>query len=132
MVVALPSLQIRGPELKMVIPGAKGGASRLIAPFIGNFKQFSGVGTAKDQREDLYRIAKTQPSIDSTVLVNLASDRQIKLSLNRKWISPPMEGAWKDYTQKKVYKGASDLPSDLGQAFEFINKYIYNVTNVAK
>lgn len=43
-----------------------------------------------------------------------------------------MKEAWTEYTQKKVYKDASDLPKDIAQLIDTTNIYLLYVTNLAK
>jgi len=127
------AVQTHSKQIKLARSEVKAASlENIIVDKVAACWRFGGGNTRMKDFDDLYRIAKTQTLIDSKVLVGLASDRQVKLTLERKWISPPMEGAWRDYTRKKVYKGAADLPSDLLQVFEYINKYLYNVTNIAK
>lgn len=53
-------------------------------------------------------------------------------SLDPKWINKQIKEAWVEYTQKKVHKNASDLPKDIAQLIDTTNKYLFNVTKLAK
>ena len=94
--------------------------------------RFAGGNTRMKDFDDLYRIAKANQKVDAKLIQKLASERNIELSLDPKWINKQMKEAWQEYTQKKVYKDASDLPKDISQLFEYTNEYISNVTNIAK
>jgi hypothetical protein len=82
--------------------------------------------------DDLYRIAKANQKVDAKLIRNLAGERDVKLSLDPKWINKQMEEAWEEYTQKKVYRDASSLPNDIAQLIVITNEYLSHVTNIAK
>lgn len=94
--------------------------------------RFAGGNTRMKDFDDLYRIANAIQKIDAKLIRRLATERDIELWLNPKWINKQMEEAWKEYTQKKVYKDASDLPKELAQLIDTTNEYLNNVTNIAK
>lgn len=94
--------------------------------------RFEGGNTRMKDFDDLYRIAKANQKVDTKLLQKIARDRDVKLALDPKWINKQMAEAWTEYTQKKVYKDASDLPSILSQLFDIVNEYLYNVTIIAK
>lgn len=94
--------------------------------------RFAGGNTRMKDFDDLFRIAKANQKVDCKLIQKLASDRKIKLSLSTKWINDQTTEAWAEYTQKKVYKNASDLPKKLSQLFDTINEYLLSVTNIAK
>ncbi|MEQ1722191.1 MAG: nucleotidyl transferase AbiEii/AbiGii toxin family protein [Pseudobdellovibrio sp.] len=104
----------------------------IIADKVSACQRFAGGNTRMKDFDDLYRIAKANQRINPVLLVQIAKDRNIALKLDTKWINKQITNAWVEYTQKKVYKNASDLPSDIIQVFEFVNNYLYNVTKVAK
>jgi hypothetical protein len=70
--------------------------------------------------------------VDAQLIQKIASQRDVTLSLNPKWINPQMKEAWAEYTQKKVYKDASDLPKDISHLIDIANEYLLNVTKLAK
>ena len=94
--------------------------------------RFAGGNTRMKDFDDLYRIAKANQKVDAKLLQKIATERGIKLSLDLKWINKQMITAWTEYTQKKVYKDAADLPKDLAQLFDTTNEYLSNVTKLAK
>lgn len=82
--------------------------------------------------DDLYRIAKAHQQVDAQLLLKIAAEQDVKLSLNPHWANKHMKEAWVEYTQKKVYRDASDLPKDISQVIDIVNEYISNITNIAK
>ncbi len=82
--------------------------------------------------DDLYRIAKANQKVDTELIKKIATERGVELSLNPKWANNQMKEAWAEYTQKKVYKDASDLPKDISQIIDITNEYINHVTKLAK
>lgn len=94
--------------------------------------RFAGGNTRMKDFDDLYRIAQANQKVDAKLIQKLAAERDIKLSLNPKWINKQITGAWEEYTQKKVYKDASDLPKDLTELIDTTNEYLSNVTKLAK
>lgn len=94
--------------------------------------RFAGGNTRMKDFDDLYRIAKANQKVDAKLIQKIATERDIELSLAPKWINRRMQEAWEEYTQKKVYKDASDLPKDLIQLVDVVNKYLSNVTKLAK
>lgn len=94
--------------------------------------RFAGGNTRMKDFDDLYRIAKANQKLDAKLIQEIAKERDIELSLNLKWINKQMKEAWADYTQKKVYKNASDLPKDIAQLIVYTNEYLSSVTKLAK
>ena len=94
--------------------------------------RFAGGNTRMKDFDDLYRIACANQSIDAPLLTKLAGERSIKLVLDRKWITRQMNAAWSEYTQKKVYKDASNLPREIAQVFDTTNEFLSSITNIAK
>ncbi len=94
--------------------------------------RFAGGNTRMKDFDDLYRIAKANQKVDARLIQKIAIERKIDLSLDMKWINKQMKEAWVEYTQKKVYKDASDLPKDLSQLVVIANEYLLNVTKLAK
>ncbi|HPI41027.1 MAG TPA: nucleotidyl transferase AbiEii/AbiGii toxin family protein [Pseudobdellovibrionaceae bacterium] len=104
----------------------------IIVDKVSACQRFAGGNTRMKDFDDLYRIAKANKKIDVNLIQKIASERDIKLSLNPKWINKQMKKFWEDYTQKKVYKDASDLPKELSQLIDTTNEYLSNVTKLAK
>jgi predicted nucleotidyltransferase component of viral defense system len=104
----------------------------IIVDKIGACHRFAGGNTRMKDFDDLFRIAKSNQKVDAALIQALSSERGIKLRLDKKWINAQMKEAWAEYTQKKVYKSATDLPSDISQLFDTTNEYLSNVTNIAK
>ena len=94
--------------------------------------RFAGGNTRMKDFDDLYRIAKANQKVDAKLIQKIAAERQVELLLDPKWINKQMKEAWEEYTQKKVYKDASDLPNDISQLLVTTNEYLSNVTNIAK
>lgn len=94
--------------------------------------RFAGGNTRMKDFDDLYRIAKANKMVDSKLIQKIASERNIEFWLDHKWISKQMKEAWAEYTQKKVYKDASDLPKDISQLIDTTNEYLSNITKLAK
>lgn len=94
--------------------------------------RFAGGNTRMKDFDDLYRIAKANQKVDSKLIQKIATEREIELYLDPKWINKQIKEAWAEYTHKKVYKDASDLPKDLAQLIDTTNEYLSNVTKLAK
>lgn len=94
--------------------------------------RFAGGNTRMKDFDDLYRIAISNQKIDPVILLKIAKERSVELSLDSKWLNKQLKEAWVEYTQKKVYKSASNLPKDIAQLIVITNEYLLHVTNVAK
>lgn len=94
--------------------------------------RFAGGNTRMKDFDDLFRIAKANQNLDAKLIQKIASERNIELLLDPKWINRQMEKAWAEYTHKKVYKDASGLPNDISQLVVIVNEYLFYVTNLAK
>jgi len=94
--------------------------------------RFGGGNTRMKDFDDLFRIANTKQKVDSKLLGKLSKDRGIDLKLDKKWVNNPMKALWSEYTQKKVYKDAADLPKDMDQLIEYINEFLFTITIIAK
>lgn len=94
--------------------------------------RFAGGNTRMKDFDDLYRIAKANQNVDAKLIQKIATERDIELSLDPKWINKQMKEAWEEYTQKKVYKDASDLPTDIMQLIDTTNEFLLYVTKLAK
>ncbi|HCR72538.1 MAG TPA: hypothetical protein DIW23_13920 [Anaerolineae bacterium] len=94
--------------------------------------RFAGGNTRMKDFDDLYRIAKANQKVDAKLIQKLANERNIELSLDHRWINNQVKEAWAEYTQKKVYKDATDLPKDISQIIDTTNDYLMSVTKLAK
>jgi len=94
--------------------------------------RFAGGNTRMKDFDDLYRIAKANQRVDHRLVQEIAAERRIELSLDKTWINQQMKVAWKEYTQKKVYKDSSGLPEGLSQLFDITNEYLHKWTNIAE
>lgn len=81
--------------------------------------------------DDLYRIATSNEKVRGDIIVLLAKERGIELRLNEKHINERIETSWSDYLSKKHYKAANELPSDIREVYEIINKFLQDVTKLA-
>ena len=70
--------------------------------------------------------------VDAKLIQKIAAERNVTLCLDPKWINERIEEAWSEYTQKKVNKGSTGLPSDMLQLFDITNEYLTNITIIAK
>ncbi len=104
----------------------------IIADKVSACHRFAGGNTRMKDFDDLYRIAKSNQNINAKLLLEIASERAIHLSLDPSWINTQMKVSWAEYTEKKVYKNSGYLPNDLLQLFVITNEYLLNVTNLAK
>jgi hypothetical protein len=68
--------------------------------------------------DDLWRIIKSDVSIDSNKLKALLAERKISPQLDLEWVSF-LEDSWKRHI--KSYK---DIPKDLTNIFNEINKWL--------
>lgn len=118
--IKLSSIQVTAASLENII------IDKIAACY-----RFAGGNTRMKDFDDLYRIAASNPKIDSLILQKLSLDREIKLHLNTGWINNQIQTSWIEYTQKKVYKGGAELPNNIRHVIEFINEYLSNVTNIA-
>lgn len=94
--------------------------------------RFAGGNTRMKDFDDLYRISKANQKVDAKLIQKLANERNIELSLDHRWINNQVKEAWAEYTQKKVYKDATDLPKDISQLIDTTNDYLIIVTKLAK
>ncbi len=104
----------------------------IIIDKISTCYKFAGANTRMKDFDDLFRIAKSNQKIDTNLVKKLASEHQIKLWLDPKWVNIQTAASWAEYTQKKIYRDSEDLPKELWQLIESTNEYLYNVTNIAK
>lgn len=94
--------------------------------------RFKGGNTRMKDYDDLYKIALSDSEVRPVVLVELARARGIELFLQTSWIDTDMTQFWSDYRNQIAYKGAKNLPEDMIEVVEIINKYLTNITNLAK
>jgi hypothetical protein len=126
--------------LKPILKGIKLANAQVTAASLENIivdkvaacHRFAGGNTRMKDFDDLYRIAKANQKVDTELIKKIATERGVELSLNPKWANNQMKEAWAEYTQKKVYKDASDLPKDISQIIDITNEYINHVTKLAK
>jgi hypothetical protein len=81
--------------------------------------RFGGGNTRMKDFDDLWRLCQSNVEIDKIKLSSLVKKQNIKLELNKNWIGPDIERAWKNH--QKQY---SDLPKELAEIFNDINTWI--------
>ena len=69
--------------------------------------------------DDLWRLSKSEVSIDSKKLKTLARKRDITLTLDTQWIGADLDRMWESH--RKRYK---DLPQTLREVFGDVNSWL--------
>ncbi len=81
--------------------------------------------------DDLFRISRADQEIDFKLVQKISTERGIVLELDLKWINSRMSDDWLEYTKKRVNNETSDLPNDLNELFDIINKFVIHITKIA-
>jgi hypothetical protein len=84
--------------------------------------RFGGGNTRIKDYDDLWRLGQSNVEIDKSKLSTLVKKQKIKLELNKNWIGPDIERAW-----KKHQKQYPDLPKELIKIFDDVNSWIKQV-----
>lgn len=78
--------------------------------------RFKSGNTQMKDYDDLYRFASCDLVFNKEKILNYLKINKISKILDEKWISEPMQRAWKLYSKKY-----SDLPSSLNEIFKVVN-----------
>lgn len=89
--------------------------------------RFKSGNTRMKDFDDLYRIALSGERIDKMTIREISKARNVKLLLDRNDISEAMEHSWRRYVSSRHYKGSKDLPRELREVVDFINKYLNGI-----
>jgi hypothetical protein len=90
----------------------------IISDKVAAAHRFISGNTRMKDFDDLLRIKQSKISVDKTKLIQLVSKRGVPLELDESWISKDMKKSWKEHA-----RGHQDLPSDVQEIFQEINKW---------
>lgn len=96
----------------------------IIVDKIAATKKWIGGNTRLKDYDDLYRIAKSDAKIDGETLRKISEQRGIELKLHGISQNEKMQELWKAYMSKKQYKESKDLPSELSEVVDFVNRFL--------
>lgn len=81
--------------------------------------RFAAGNTRMKDFDDLWRLSQSNVEINKSKLSSFVKKHKIKLELNKNWIGPDIERAWKNH--QKQYP---DLPKELAKLFKDVNAWI--------